>query len=90
MPFTPAIVSDAGPFTAPERRVFPNAQRLDLEGLIGRARSASYVPKEGEAGRRLLDLLRALHARFADPGGFVELVYETELYSSRRLPSRIA
>jgi SAM-dependent methyltransferase len=85
MPFEPEIVSADGRFTAPERRAFPNTQRLDLDGLIGRARSASYVPKAGEAGMRLLESLRALHARFADRNGFVTLVYETELYLSRRL-----
>ena len=85
MPFRPAIVSERGLFTAPERRACPNGQRLDLDGLIGRSHSASYVPKTGEAGQRLLDLLRALHARFADAQGFVTLVYETEVYRARRL-----
>jgi len=33
-----------GPF---ETKTFPNAQRFDREGLFGRARSSSYVPKEG-------------------------------------------
>jgi SAM-dependent methyltransferase len=83
MPFAPAIVSDGGRFMPPERRVFPNFQRLDLDGLIGRARSASYVPKDGEAGERLLTLLSELHARFAGADGFVTLVYETEIYLSR-------
>lgn len=36
-------------------------------------------------GRRLLDLLRALHHRHADAAGFVTLVYETEIYISARL-----
>ena len=85
MPFRPAVVSEDGLFTAPERRAFPNGQRLDLDGLIGRAHSASYVPKTGAAGERLLALLRSLHARFADPDGFVTLVYETEVYRARRL-----
>ncbi len=84
MPFTPTIVSDGGCFSPPERYLFPNVQRLDLDGLIGRARSASYVPKEGEAGQRLLNLLRALHARFADGDGLVTLVYETEVYLATR------
>ena len=61
MSFDPDVVGTAsGRFTAPDRRVFPNVQRLDLEGLIGRARSASYVPKRrGVAGNRLLALLRS-------------------------------
>jgi SAM-dependent methyltransferase len=84
MPFRPAIVSEDGLFTPVERHAFPNGQRLDLDGLIGRARSASYVPKTGAAGERLLDLLRALHARYADADGFVTLVYETEVFLSAR------
>ena len=89
MEFTPSIVSEGGRFTPVERHAFPNAQRLDLNGLIGRAQSASYVPKTGEGGDRLLGLLRTLHARYADVHGSVTLVYETEVFlSSRRvLPS---
>ena len=59
-------------------------QRLDLDGLIGRARSASYVPKSGEAGDRLLTLLRDLHARYADGDGLVSLSYETEVFLATR------
>ncbi len=84
MAFTPDIVSEAGLFTPCTRIAFPNNQRLDLDGLIGRARSASYVPKEGAPAERLLERLRALHARYADAAGFVTMVYETEVYGSRR------
>lgn len=84
MPFKPEIVSAEDLFTPPERHAFPNAQRLDLDGLIGRARSASYVPKAGESGLRLLQLLQALHARYADREGYVTLRYETEVYLARR------
>jgi SAM-dependent methyltransferase len=88
MDFTPSIVSDAGLFAPAERHAFPNTQRLDLDGLIGRARSASYVPKTGEAGERLLDRLRTLHARYADDAGVVTLVYETEVWLSLRAAGR--
>ena len=80
MPFEPEIVSHGGLFTPCVRQAWPNAQRLDRDGLIGRAHSASSVPKTGEAGERLLDLLRTLHARYADGDGFVTLVYETEVF----------
>lgn len=80
--FDPGVIADSGLFSPPDRHAFPNVQRLTLEGLIGRARSASYVPKTGEEGRRLLDLLRALHAAHADADGFVDLVYETEVFRS--------
>ena len=83
--FDPAVVTRSGLFSAPERRAFPNRQRLDLDGLIGRARSASYVPRVGPAGEQLPGLLRALHKRYADASGIVTLVYETEVFCSRRL-----
>jgi SAM-dependent methyltransferase len=84
MPFNPDVVADSGLFSPVERLSFPNFQRLDLQGLIGRARSASYVPKTGIQGERLLDLLRALHEEHADVGGFVTLVYDTEVFRARR------
>jgi SAM-dependent methyltransferase len=85
LPFDPNVISDSGSFSPPERKSFPNFQRLDLAGLIGRARSASYVPKSGAAGERLLTLLRALHQRYDDGSGFVTLVYDTEVFCSTRL-----
>jgi SAM-dependent methyltransferase len=84
MPFDPDVVAGSELFTPVERTVFPNLQRLDLEGLIGRARSASYVPKSGPAGERLLDLLRVLHAQYSDVSGFVTLVYETEVFRAQK------
>lgn len=85
LPFDPDVVSRGGQFSLPDRVGVPNVQRLDLDALIGRARSASYAPKSGEAGERLRALLTALHARHADPDGFVTLVHETEVYRSTRL-----
>jgi SAM-dependent methyltransferase len=84
MPFDPAVVGAGGAFDLPQRLAFANEQRLDLDGLIGRARSASYVPKTGGAGERLLVLLRDLHRRYADSSGCVSLVYETELFRATR------
>jgi SAM-dependent methyltransferase len=83
--FDPEVITGSGLFTAPDRQAFPNIQRLDADGLIGRARSASYVPKTGAAGDRLIALLRALHAQYADVHGLVTLVYETLVYRSTRL-----
>ena len=47
--------------------------------------SASYVPKSGSAGERLLELLRTLHEQYADASGFVTLIYETEVFCSNKL-----
>jgi hypothetical protein len=85
MAFDPAVIPKSGLFSSPERLTFPNTQRLDLDGLVGRARSASYMPRTGLAGERLIELLTALHAAHADADGFVTLVYETEIYRATRL-----
>jgi len=84
MSFDPGVVARSELFSAPERTGYPNVQRLDLDGLVGRAWSASYVPKSGAAGERLLGLLRGLHGRYADANGFVRLVYETEVFCSSK------
>jgi len=70
-PFDPARV---------RRLVLPNAQRLDAEGLVGRALSASYAPKTGETAERLVADLRELHAGHADAEGLVTLPYVVRLY----------
>jgi len=85
MSFDPDGIAGSGLFSPAERVVFPNFQRLDLHGLIGRVQSASYVPKTGPAAERLLDLLHALHGRYADLGGRVTLVYETEVFVAQKL-----
>ena len=56
-----------------ERFEFTYAYRLDLTGLIGRARSASYVPHEGPDADRLVREMTEMHARFAEPDGFVTM-----------------
>ena len=75
----------SGLFGPLERLTFPNAQHLDLDGLLGRAWSASYVPKSGPDSDRLTDLLRTLHGRYADANGRVSLVYETEIYRATKM-----
>jgi hypothetical protein len=85
MTFDPADVTGSRQFSSPERTSVPNFQRLDLDGFIGRARSASYVPKTGAAGERMLALLHALHKQYADAKGFVTMVYETEIFCSKKL-----
>lgn len=65
----------APPFDAVEReeRVFDYSYKLDLEGLIGRARSASYVPHEGPDAKRLVEEMKELHREHADSDGFVTM-----------------
>jgi SAM-dependent methyltransferase len=85
MEFDPQVIPDSRLFTPPERLVFANTQRLDAGGLVGRAQSASYVPKTGAAAAALSETLTDLHRRFADGDGFVTLVYDTEVFLARRL-----
>jgi SAM-dependent methyltransferase len=83
-PFAPGCVERSGAFSPVTRTSVPSHQRLDLDGLLGRARSASYVPKTGPASDRLVQLLTDLHARHSDASGAVTLVYETEIFSATR------
>ncbi len=80
MEFDATAVARSGFFSEFALTSIPNAQRLDLTALIGRARSASYVPKQGPKAERLLELLHALHERHADAEGRVTLVYDTEIH----------
>lgn len=84
MAFDPAIVARSGLFEAPVLREFRHEQRLDLEGLLGRARSASYVPKEGAGAAALAKSLRALWEAHRDAAGLVRLVYATRVHAARR------
>jgi SAM-dependent methyltransferase len=77
----PLLVSDR--FQDAERLTFVNEQRMDEEGLLGRTMSASYVVREGEAGRAFKQAVRDVFARFQQ-GGEVVLRYETALYLARR------
>ena len=57
--------------------VFPYTQALSRDGLVGRARSASYVPKDGPGYDHLLRELDALWAAHHDENGRVTLGYRT-------------
>ncbi|MFG0284556.1 MAG: class I SAM-dependent methyltransferase [Phycisphaerales bacterium JB039] len=75
---------------AQERHILPNAQQLDVEGLIGRALSASYVPRHQDSPQRarLIEDLRALHHRYTGADGTVALVYETRIHLAVSRASR--
>jgi SAM-dependent methyltransferase len=72
-------------FGAPDLQIVPHSQRLPLEGLIGRAESTSYLPKEGAGHEALIAGLTALHQRWADQEGMVRLHYATQVYRLRPL-----
>src|SRR5690606_18434468 len=71
-------------FGGPYRHeVIPNRQALDREGLLGRVRSASYMPAPGHPHYtrmvHALDRLFAEHER----DGHVTIEYDTDLYFGR-------
>jgi SAM-dependent methyltransferase len=62
---------------------FANEQVLDYDGLLGRLRSSSYVPAEGQPGHR--EMLEDLERVFGEHenGGRVVMQYETQAYYGR-------
>lgn len=59
---------------------FTYKQELDEDGLIGRAMSVSYIPREGLAQQQLVSNLRELYNRFCDESGKIYLSYCTSVY----------
>jgi len=79
----PGVLDSGGGFSPPRLLTFAHAQRLDRAGLIGRAASASYVPKDPAALAELERRLTELHARYCDRDGLVTLQYLTDLFLAR-------
>ena len=88
MAFDPEIIAQCGRFSAPRFLTFSFEQVLDWKGLLGRAMSASYVPKAGADGARVTELLRELYAHHADANGTVRLMYTTEVHLAEALDAR--
>jgi SAM-dependent methyltransferase len=72
-------------FQRAERVVFAHAQVLDEEGMLGRAFSASYAPREPAQAEAFAAALRGVFQRFAE-GGQVSLCYETIVYLGQQRP----
>lgn len=83
--FDPGVIDRDGRFTPARLVTIPHAQRLTLEGLIGRATSASYVPREGPALEELRARLTELFARHRDAADTAAMRYVTNLYLADRL-----
>jgi len=65
------------------KRVLPNSQTFDWEGLKGRVLSSSYAPAPGQPGHEpMVDALRDLYDRHQD-NGHIDFDYDTEIYWSR-------
>lgn len=64
---------------------FASRQTLSLDELLGRARSASYVPLEGPDFDRVMRELTELQRGRADARGNATLVYQTKVFRARKL-----
>ncbi len=83
-----AVIHDEGHFSRPVLENFSHWQELDCDGLIGRAASASYVPREGQSFVNLKSRLIALFQEYQDSRGLIRLMYVTKVYlSERRSPA---
>jgi SAM-dependent methyltransferase len=80
----PGAIKAEGRFKPPRLETFKHWQDLDCAGLIGRAASASYVPRAGEAFESLRNRLIALFDQYRDPNGLVRLIYVTKVYLAGR------
>lgn len=67
-------------FTGVRQHTLTHGQALDLNGLMGRASSVSYLPRQGAAHEELLAGLQELHQQFCDAQGLIHLAYRTRLY----------
>jgi SAM-dependent methyltransferase len=70
-------------FTDARKECFPNGQRLDEDGVIRRAFSASYAPKDKEGTEKLRRQLQKIFAQH-NKDGAVDLLYETSIYLARK------
>jgi SAM-dependent methyltransferase len=71
---------------APAVYTFANPQKFDREGLFGRARSSSYVPKpEHPSHDAFFAELGALYDRHSEDG-FVTFAHDTRMYVGRLDP----
>jgi hypothetical protein len=77
---------DIADFFAPapvERFYFPNGQRLDRDGFLGRVLSSSYVPNVGQPGHE--ELMNKMEAFFDGraQSGWIDFPYQTRVYLAR-------
>ena len=70
-------------FVERELHAFPNGQELDEDGVLGRAFSTSYAPRDPSRAAELAGALRAAVRRHARDGRVV-LCYRTSVYLGRR------
>jgi len=65
------------------RTDFPHTQVVDEDGMVGRAMSASYAPREPAEVEQFKNALRDVFARYQQAGR-VKICYQTSVFSARR------
>jgi len=70
---------DSQLFHSQELKHYGNKQVVDMDGLIGRAFSASYAPKDKTSAEQFTEKLKQLFVEFQENGS-VSLIYETSVY----------
>ncbi len=70
-------------FENAQRDLFRHTQEVDQDGLLGRAFSASYAPREPVQAERFAAGLQAVFAHFQRDGKVV-IQYETSVYTAQR------
>jgi SAM-dependent methyltransferase len=77
----PLLVSPL--FQQAQRLTFRHEQTVDQDGLVGRALSASYAPRDPEGVRVFTQALQEVFARF-QKNGHVSIIYETSLFLAQK------
>src|SRR5262249_25958985 len=70
-------------FEHQEEREFSHQQTMDIDGLLGRAFSVSFAPRDGTSRERLDAALRAAFAHH-QRDGLVTMRYRTVLYLGQK------
>lgn len=66
-------------------RQFRHCQSVDLQTLIGRVRSTSYLPQTGAIYEQLVADITQLYARWIEEAGAIELVHRTIVFLAEPL-----
>lgn len=76
--YIPKLLRDGGLLNV-RLESFPNRQRLDYEGMLGRVRSTSYAPREGPDYDAMVERLDRAFGTYSNEGA-IDLVYRTDVY----------
>lgn len=76
----PEVFPENSNFVNVQELSFLSQQALDQTGLIGNAKSRSYIPQAGSNYEQLLVDLNSLYERWADDRGLVYLKYQTKVF----------